>query len=146
MINPSIKGRFIDIWQSFRSLPLWVQIWVAIVLVPVNLASLLFLDHPMGGWISFLAIIAMAPNVILMWNERGFSRVLALPHLLPWTLLLGIIAGVLPQATGGFAGYLWLLLVTNLISLLFDYPDALRWLRGERSVSRPAQNPSESET
>ena len=35
-----------DIWNDFRTLPLWVQIWVTVVLVPVNFVPLAFLDQP----------------------------------------------------------------------------------------------------
>lgn len=31
-------------WRSFRALPMWVQLWVGAVLVPVNAASFLVLD------------------------------------------------------------------------------------------------------
>ena len=31
---------FQDVWISFRSLPVWVQFWVALILMPVNMASL----------------------------------------------------------------------------------------------------------
>lgn len=33
---------FLDIWRSYRALSLWVQIWVNVILVPVNIASLAF--------------------------------------------------------------------------------------------------------
>ena len=39
--RPSHQNLIAEIWQSFRSLPGWVQIWVAFLLVPVNMASLL---------------------------------------------------------------------------------------------------------
>jgi hypothetical protein len=31
-----------EIWGSYRRLPLWVELWVAVILVPVNAASLAF--------------------------------------------------------------------------------------------------------
>ena len=45
-----------EIWQSFRRLPLWVQLWVAVILVPVNLASVIFINAPGGFWIAVLAV------------------------------------------------------------------------------------------
>ena len=35
----------------------------------------------------------------------------------------------------GYAAYLWILLITDLISLGFDYPDAVSFLRGNRRVA-----------
>jgi hypothetical protein len=35
----------------------------------------------------------------------------------------------------GYRDYLALLLVTNTISLVFDYKDALDWWRGDRGVT-----------
>ncbi|MDP3962057.1 MAG: hypothetical protein Q8Q26_18670 [Pseudorhodobacter sp.] len=124
-----------DIYRSFRALPGWVQLWVGLVLVPVNSASLLFVAQPMGVWIAFLAIIAMLPNLAAMIYERGFSRLMALPHLLPWTLLVALLILARPEASGAFAAYLWLLLATDALSLAFDCPDARAWLKGEREVA-----------
>lgn len=40
-----------------------------------------------------------------------------------------------PAATGSYHVFLTVLLVTDLISLAFDYNDARRWLRGDRGVA-----------
>jgi len=40
-----------------------------------------------------------------------------------------------PQTTGAYGVYLSILLVVNLISLVFDFPDALKWLRGDRKIA-----------
>lgn len=125
----------VDIWSSFRAMPGWVQIWVAFVLVPVNMASLLFIGQPMGLLIAFLANIAMMLNLPVMIYDRGFSKMMALPHLIPWTLLVGIIVLARPEATGLYDRYLSVLLAVNLISLLFDYPDARKWMSGDRAVA-----------
>ncbi|MDZ4093771.1 MAG: hypothetical protein U1D35_02530 [Paracoccaceae bacterium] len=124
----------LDIWTSWRALPGWVQVWVAVILVPVNMASLLFLSEPMGLWIAFLANIAMMINLLIMIRERGFSKMMALPHLLPWSALLALILLVRPEVGGPFRTYLTLLLVVDTVSLLLDYPDAIKWLRGDRRV------------
>ena len=59
----------LDIWQSFRRLPLWVQGWVALILVPVNLAALLFLSAPQGTLVALLAVGGMAPNLLIMMRD-----------------------------------------------------------------------------
>ncbi|HIP24179.1 MAG TPA: hypothetical protein EYG79_11390, partial [Rhodobacteraceae bacterium] len=79
---------FLDIWQSYRSLPLWVQIWVFGILVPVNSAAIFFVFQPSGLWVALLAIGAMLPNIPIMLYERGLSKMMAWPHLLPWSFLV----------------------------------------------------------
>lgn len=123
---------------SFRRLPLWVQLWVALVLVPVNLASLTLAGYPGGRLLAALAVGALLVNGAIMLAERGFSRAMALPHILLWTPLLGVIlwmlhafAGLPPPARA----YLWALLAVDLVSLGFDLPDALKWWRGARGVA-----------
>jgi hypothetical protein len=124
-----------DIWHSFCALPVWVQVWVALILVPVNMASLLFVGQPGGIWIALLANIAMLLNLPILIAERGFSRRMALPHLPFWTVLVLWLVLARPDATGTYATYLWVLLGIDLISLGFDYPDAWAWWRGDRAVA-----------
>ncbi len=126
-----------DIWRSFRALPLWVQVWVGLILVPVNMASILFVYQPAGLLIAALAIGGMTPNLFIMIKERGLSKAMALPHLLIWTPLVIILLTNLgsPWVQGGYQTYIWLLLAVDLVSLAFDYPDAWKWWKGDRAVA-----------
>ena len=119
-----------DIWISFRNLPVWVQIWMSVVLVPANLVPLAFLDQPYGTVIAGLAILGMALNLPIMMAERGMSRAMALPHLLFWTPMVLIIVYVLNTHTDLlpiYAQFLLVLLVIDLVSLGFDLRDAILW-------------------
>ncbi|MEO0343417.1 MAG: hypothetical protein AAF198_08265 [Pseudomonadota bacterium] len=122
----------LKIWNSYRLLPLWVQIWVALWLVPVNMASLFFLNEDWGPWVAFLANIAMALNVVVLFVEQRFTRTMALPHLPFWTALVVLIIILRPDTTTPFGIYLIVLSVTNTISLVLDYIDAYKWLKGDR--------------
>lgn len=126
-----------DIWNSFRALPLWVQVWVALILVPVNAASALFYIHPGGKWIAILAIGAMLLNLPIMLKERGLSKAMALPHVILWPPLVLLILYQLQFGgpVAAFERYLWLLLAVDLTSLAFDFRDARLWLRGDRAVA-----------
>ncbi len=126
---------FLDIWRSFRSLPLWVQIWVAGILVPVNSAALLFIFQPAGLWVAILAIGAMLPNIAIMLYERGLSKMMAWPHLLPWGILVLWLVFAMPEGSAAYGVYLWILLVVDALSLAFDFPDALKWFKGDRAVA-----------
>ena len=123
-----------DIWISFRALPTWVQVWM-LILVSVNFVSLFFLNQPMGRWIAFLAIFAMVPNLPLMLRDRGFGKVMALPHVIPWTILVVILLFFRPQGSVAYNAFLWILLIVDLISLGFDYTDAWQWFKGHREIS-----------
>lgn len=128
---------FLDIYHSFRRLPLWVQLWVAVILVPVNLVSLAFVGAPGGILVAVLAIGGMLPNLVLMAAERGLSKAMSFPHLVLWGPLVAVLAGMLArqELSAGFATYLWLLLIIDAVSLGFDIPDALKWWRGDRDIA-----------
>ncbi len=126
---------FLDIWRSYRSLPLWVQIWVMGILVPVNSAAIFFIFQPSGIWIAILAIGAMLPNIPIMLYERGLSKMMALPHLLPWSILVLWLLIAMPEGSPAYTSYLWILLVVDALSLVFDIPDALKWRKGDRAVA-----------
>ena len=129
---------FGDIYTSYRAMPMWVQVWVGIILVPVNCLSLVFWGAPSGAAVAILAVGGMAPNAILMFGERGFSKAMALSHLVFWLPLLVLGMTLLstdPEVVGTYQVFLIVLLVVDAISLGFDFPDALKWIQGDRSVA-----------
>ena len=132
-----MKTLITDIYKSARSLPLWVQIWVFFILVPVNLAGLLFWSDPIGRWIGVLGAVGMIPNVVLMIVDRGFTDRMAVAHLLPWTLLVIILIYLLltqPIVSGTALWYLvWVVLIVDTISLIFDYKDSYALYRRYKS-------------
>ncbi|WP_299350173.1 hypothetical protein [uncultured Shimia sp.] len=82
-----------EIWASFRRMPGWVQLWVALVLMPVNLMPLVFWANgaPFWGLFALLAVGGMALNLPILLVERGFSKAMAFPHILLWTpLVIGL--------------------------------------------------------
>ncbi len=124
-----------DIWHSFRGLPLWVQIWVAVILVPVNLMPLFFLYQPQGVLIAALAITGMALNLPIKMAARGMSGAMALPHILFWVPLVIVVAGMLiakETLNPAYVRFLWLLLIVDIISLVFDVRDAAHWMRSRK--------------
>jgi len=126
---------FVEIWNSFRATPGWVQVWMVFLLMPINMASVFFINEPKGMLIAFLANIGMLLNIPVMFYDRGMSKLMSIPHLLPWTVLVLIIIFRRPEATGLYDTFLWVLLIINLISLAFDYGDALKWIKGDRAIA-----------
>ena len=85
--------------------------------------------------IAFLANIGIMLNLPVMVLNKGFSKAMALPHIIPWTILIVMLLTNRPEAVGNYDAYLTVLLVVNAISLAFDYPDALKWLGGDRKIA-----------
>ncbi len=130
-----------DIWLSFRALPLWVQLWMTFILVPVNLGTLAFVDQPQGALIAALAVTGMALNIPIMRAARGMSKAMALPHLICWVPMVAIIIILLTDGTPlttGFVRFLVLLLIVDLISLGFDLNDSIVWLRERQDEQKKA--------
>lgn len=127
-----------DIWNSYRALRPGTQIWVFAILVPVNLASIWFIPHQRGALIAALAVGGMIPNLVLMLLERGFSKAMSFSHLVFWIPLALLIPTTLYlDIAPGYGLYLWVLLVVDLVSLVFDVADARAWGRGNRGIARP---------
>ncbi len=130
-----------EIWASFRRMPGWVQIWVAFILMPVNLMPLVFWVSGEAFWglFALLAVGGMALNVPIMLVERGLSKAMAFPHIVLWTPLVVGLGQAVSQGAVGPRDLqdiaLIVLLIVNLISLGFDYPDAVKWWRGDRAIA-----------
>lgn len=124
-------GRFAGIFASYSALPTWVKIWMNFVLGPVNLATLAFLGQPDGPLIAALAIGGMILTVAIVIVAGGFTKLASVGHILPWTplVLLLIFAG--PEGTAIYQTFLTVLLVTNVISLAFDFNDLRLWLQSK---------------
>ena len=125
-----------EIFESFRRLPIAVQAWVALWLAPINIATLAFLGQTSGVLIAVLAIGGMAPNMVIMARERGLSALMALPHLVIWTpLVVVVLITLFSGVSTGYAIFLVVLLVTDVISLIFDAKDFAEWRAGSRSIA-----------
>ena len=113
--------------------PLWLQLWMAWMGL-VNFAALFFLQEKVARWV----LIAMVVNVTLMstlYALNGYNRLLGLPHVLTWTPLLIMLYRnqAWRSRQDAFGKWLPILFATNLISLVVDYSDVVRYLLGDRS-------------
>lgn len=122
-------GRLARIWQSFFELPTWVQIWMMLILGPVNLATLAFLNQPSGVLIATLALSGMIITVSIVIVAGGFSKLAAAGHILPWIPLVLMLIFAKPSGTAVYQTFLTALLIINLISLAFDFNDLRIWLK-----------------
>ncbi len=132
-----MKARLALIWRSFTGLPLWVRVWVT-VLVATNLVSLGFLDTAIGFWTAAAFCVVAAFNGPMMVVQGGLTRLMSFPHFV-WMPLLVFLY---PQLFGanalepGSPVHVFGLAVfaVNGISLLFDVLESFVWLRGGREV------------
>mgnify|MGYP003646518228 CR=1 FL=1 len=127
-----------DIWKSYLELPTWVKIWVFLILVPVNIASIWFIGNPGSSLVVSFAIAGMLFNAIPIWFDRGFSSAMAIPHVIFWAPLTIILVYYLMISEvflmDNYRYFLITLLVCNLFSLFFDIPDSFKWLRDRKKV------------
>ncbi len=129
-------NRLLVIARSYRSLPLWVQVWV-LLLCLVNVACVLVLDTVVGQATALAGVFVLLGNLPLMLYYQGMNRALSIPHLFAWIpLQIFLIHHLFVQQaeTGMIHVYGLCVLVVNGVSLLFDVLDSWRWLAGERAT------------
>lgn len=117
------------VFLRFRPLPRIWGVWLA----AVNLACLLFIAHVEAQVVLATTIIAVAVQT-LIYQRIGFTRILGSTHIL-WLPMFAWMATRIDaiRSVPELAGWLALLLMTNLASAVVDTIDASRFLRGERS-------------
>jgi len=125
---------FVAMWRSWLTSPTWVMAWVLLILAPTNIASLFFLGEPSGLLVAALALGGMTITTITLILERGFSRLAGAGHVIAWTPLVLMLVFAKPEGSAAYGTYLTILLMVNLISLVFDFEDGWKWLRGDRAV------------
>lgn len=128
------------VWLSWQSLPAWVQVWLGLILMPVNAAAFFLIDTWTGIAAAIAAVFVVTTNVPIMLYEGGMSRLMAMPHLVAWIPLSVFIVGRLLNLWGGpvlgkseFV-FAIMLLIVNGISLIFDTIDTVKWCRGARDI------------
>ncbi len=121
--------------QHILQQPLWLQLWIG-WLVVINFVGLIYWRRTEARWI----VGTMLINVVLMnllFFEFGYTRILGLSHVICWTPLLVYLwsrRSEIDPATH-YGKYLGLLFATNLLSLLVDYVDVVRYLLGDGDLS-----------
>jgi hypothetical protein len=117
------------VFLRFHPIPRLWCVW----LVGINAACLLFISHIEAQAVLAVTAIAVSAQA-LMYQRIGFTRILGAVHVM-WVPLFAWMATRLDAITNepGLANWLMLLLVTNLVSLVVDTNDCIRFLLGERA-------------
>jgi hypothetical protein len=117
------------IFLRFRPVPRLWCVW----LVAVNLACLYFITHIEAQVVLAVTAIAVAGQT-LIYQRIGFTRILGSTHVL-WLPMFAWMATRIDtiMAEPALANWLVMLFATNMVSLVVDTIDAVRFLRGERT-------------
>ncbi|OGT55862.1 MAG: hypothetical protein A3E01_14860 [Gammaproteobacteria bacterium RIFCSPHIGHO2_12_FULL_63_22] len=121
---------------SMLGLPAWVQAWM-VILLATNMAAFAFLDTDVGFWTAGAFAVVAAFNLPMMVIQGGLTRLLSVPHfvwlaLVPYLFLS--LFGSEPLPPGSTRHFAVAVLVVNSISLMFDFLEVYRWLKGQREV------------
>lgn len=114
------------------SSPLWVQIWVGIMMLVLLPAFVLMFKFREARWVAWSMIILGVWTPVLVMAV-GASRLWGITHLSFWTpVLCVVVASLVRNGTEG-KYQKWLMAVAAVISisLVFDVLDVIRFIGGE---------------
>ena len=113
----------------FRPVPRLWGIW----LVAVNASCLVFITHIEAQVVLLVTAIAIVAQT-LIYQRIGFTRILGSTHIL-WLPMFAWMATRIDTIMNEprMANWLVLLFITNLVSMVIDTIDAIRFMRGERA-------------
>jgi len=117
------------IFLRFRAIPRLWCVW----LVGVNVACLWFITH-IEAQVVLAATAVVVSSQTLIYQRIGFTRILGSTHIL-WIPMFAWMATRIDTIMGepALANWLILLFATNMVSIVVDTIDAIRFLRGERA-------------
>ena len=122
--------------------PIAVQLWVLWMTVAIFIVPGLLLRHESSrreGKVILASSIVLAVLMLLWHAQVGYTRIVALPHILIWTPLLAYLYSRRKNlASPSLVRWLTTALVlTIVVSLAFDVTDVIRYILGERAVRVP---------
>ncbi|MEM8786750.1 MAG: hypothetical protein AAGE76_00655 [Pseudomonadota bacterium] len=131
--------------EAIAAQPAWIGLWLNWLLFGafiLPLALLIWRPTRLAAVLTVAASVAGAVAVNWMYGEMGYVRLLGLPHIVLWTPLAVYLWRLIRRedVTVWAKRVLAVVLGTILISLAFDYTDAIRYALGERT---PAALPAE---
>ena len=119
--------------RGLWKMPLWVRLWVAVLMALNGIAPLFFLLRiEAQAVLGTLMVSAMLMGAITA--AAGFTRLLGLGHFL-WFGLLPYLWSRLDAFAADSPDGIWLraVIAVNSISLVLDVVDVARYARGERA-------------
>ncbi len=118
-----------SIWR----MPWYWRIWIALLILVNGLAPLLYLNSAESK-VVLTAFIAAAVTQMIIFEFKGFVRLLGIGHIY-WLLLIGWLLTRLNDGLILEEMMAWIvsIIVLNMVSLIIDLVDVIRYWRGERA-------------
>ena len=122
--------------QQLLSLPLGIVLWVR-WLGLANLSGLVFWRRPQARWVLAAMVFIILTNGPMLLT-LGLVKALSIPHLFVWMPLTAYLAmelrsGRVEHRTP-FGIWCFIVMLTNLISVVFDLRDGAEYLLGDRAI------------
>ena len=126
----------VEVRQQFLSLPIGIVLWVR-WLGLANLSGVVFWRRRQARWVlAAMAFIILTNGPMLL--ALGLVKALSIPHLVVWLPLTAYLAMELRsgRVEHGKPFGIWCLVVmlTNLISVVFDLRDGAEYLLGDHAI------------
>lgn len=123
--------------EAIASQPAWLGFWLNWMMVGAFLLPLtLFIWKPtrLAAVLALVTGVLAGVAVSMLYDQWGYVKLLGLPHILLWTPLALYLVHLLRRGLEPWPKRVVIIvLATILVSLAFDYTDALRYLLGNRT-------------
>lgn len=117
-------------------MPILWQLWLALLVAGNLVVPLVFIDR-LESQVVLAAMVGAFLLMVVLTGFTGFTRLLGLGHLVFWTPLVIYLFGRFGEAPADDFFGIWLrsLLAINMLSLIIDAVDVIRYIAGDRSDS-----------
>jgi hypothetical protein len=130
-----------DAFTQLYSMPLGFILWIRWLGLVNLVGGLVFVRRPQARWVLAAMVFILVTNVGLMMAGSGLVKLLSIPHLFVWIPLIGYLAMQLRSGHVeiGKPFGIWCLIVimTDLVSVVFDLRDGAQFLLGDDGVVVP---------
>ena len=128
-----VRG-FVDFYRGILKMPIHWQLWMALLVAGNMVVPLFFLER-LESLVVLAALVGSFLLMVVLTGFAGFTRLLGLGHIVFWVpLVVYIFTRFSDVPPDDFFG-IWLrvLLAINLLSLVIDAADVIRYVAGDRS-------------
>ena len=133
---------FLRFNQGMLRMPIQVQLWV-VALVGANIVAPLFFLQHLEAQLTLVAGLLGLALMSILTGRFGFSRIVGLGHIAWLPLIVFLISSVgETTASSPFGLWIWSVIILDSISLAFDFVDAARFYRGDRTETVAGLKPA----
>ena len=117
--------------DMFRYLPIWVSIWLVVMMSALFVAPMFFLEHAAAQWMAGMFMLGGA-IMSLMHQKMGMTKLMGIAHL-PWLVPLSLIFKDLSMPVASQSYFIWLVTAAVLVvtCLVIDVVDVTQYATGK---------------